>query len=268
MSSLQRNRRPRCRVAGPRCLAVLVIAGLTGAGNVAAQEPSRFLDECPPSDPSQLLVSLDGVVTDKKSEALLPGAVVRLEYQDRAALPTGVEPELETVTDERGRYRFCGLLAFARSRVSAVVGGREGKAVEIELSGDRSFDLTFELGDPAYLVFSVVAAETGEPVSNARIELAPIPLAAMTDSLGRAALRRVPPYEYNIRARHIGYAVQEQSLTVEEGQQAEVRIELITQAIALEPSRSELASRAGQEVRFVSLCDLLFYVIAEGNLRT
>jgi len=190
-----------------------------------------------------VVVSLSGTVRDKESEALLAGSAVRLEYRDRSSLPAGAEPEVRTVADARGRYRFCGLLAFARTRVSAILDGREGKSVDFELNGDLTLDLTFELGDPAYLVFSVVAAETGAPISNATIELGPIPLAAMTDSLGRAALREVPPYEYDIRARHIGYAEQEQSLTVEEGQQAEIRIELVTQAVALEPLRVEITGR-------------------------
>ena len=222
---------------------VSLAAVLVDTGSATAQEPSSFLQACPASDPSQVVVSLSGTVSDKESEALLPGSVVRLEYRNRSSLPAGTEPEVRTVADARGRYRFCGLIAFARTSVSAILDGREGKSVDFELNGDLTLDLTFELGEPAYLVFSVVAAETGAPITNATIELGPIPLAAMTDSLGRAALREVPPYEYDIRARHIGYAEQEQSLTVEEGQQAELRIELVTQAVTLEPLRVEITGR-------------------------
>jgi len=229
------------------CAAVFTMASLAGIvlGTVpaSAQEPTRFLEACPAGDPSQVVVSLSGAVIDKESEAPLPGSVVRLEYRDARSLPAGTEPALETIADALGRYRLCGLVAFASGRVKAVIDGREGKSIDIELNGDLTLDVPFDLGEPAYLVFSVVAAETGVPIANATIELAPVPLAAMTDSLGRAALREVPPHEYYIRARHIGYAEQEQSLTVEEGQQAEVRIELVTQAVALEPLRVEITGR-------------------------
>ncbi len=221
----------------------MVIGSLSCPGSATAQEPSRFVQECPPSDPSQVAVSLSGTVMDRESGVPLPGSLVQLTYKDPGSLPAGTPEEMETVTSARGSYRFCGLVAFAGVELSAAVGDREGRDVDVDLNGDIKLDLTVDLGNPAYLVFSVVDAETGAPIPNATVELSPIPLAAMTDSLGRAALREVPPFEYDIRARHIGFAEQAQALAVEEGQQAEVRIELVTQAVELEPLRVEITGR-------------------------
>ena len=108
---------PRGRRGSVRLATGAIVGGTLGllvpdAG--FAQEPSGFPDDCPPSNASYVTVSLTGVVADRKSDVALPGAQVLFEYEDRGSLPNGVQPRLETVTDEWGRYRFCSLVAFAR----------------------------------------------------------------------------------------------------------------------------------------------------------
>lgn len=225
-------------------LACLVVLSPLWPGRavVWAQEPSLFSRECPTADSSRMVVSIEGVVRDRDSEVPLPNASVRFVYEEAEDAPLG-ETAVEVQSDARGRYRLCGLAAFARGRVTPAYGGVEGRSEEATLDRNRRLDLRVELGDAAYLVVSAVAVETGEPVASALVELDPLPLIALTDSMGRAPLRRIPPGEYRLRIHHIGYAGREEPVTVKEGQLAELRVELRTEPVALEPLTVEITGR-------------------------
>jgi len=203
-------------------------------------EEERVLRICERMGMSDLEVGIEGMVRDEESEVPLPGASVLIRYEAKSGLPTPVEVLVEA--DDEGRYQACGLQAFREVRVRATYSVRRGKERKIELEGPKFVDLEIDMGDAAFLVFSVVSTD-GKPVVGARIDLAPIPIGGVTDSLGRLAFRAVPPGTYDLSVRHIGFAPREDELSVLSDQNAELRIELTTQAIAVAPLDVQITGR-------------------------
>ncbi|MGH7540742.1 MAG: carboxypeptidase regulatory-like domain-containing protein [Gemmatimonadota bacterium] len=236
------------RAAFSLVLAWLATAALHAAlSPLAAQEPAGGgADDpyaaCPAPDPDALSVSLHGVVTDEESDVALPGASVRLAYEPRA---DGGEPSppREATADAAGHYVLCNLEAFARVRLTASHRGRSSDAERLTLEHPQRLDLEVHLGEPAYLVFSAVEAGTGAPIAGVRLEIAPLPLSGVSDSLGRAAFREVPPGSYRLRTHHFAYEAREDSIRVAEGQLAELRVALAPRAIAVEPIEVEITGR-------------------------
>lgn len=218
----------------PWCGAVLLLPGA-----LAGQETG--LEACPPGDPDRMQASLEGVVRDRDSDVPLPGASVTLRYREVEGEPT---PEDRSArADRQGRFRLCGLEAFREATVRATYNLRRGGERDVSLERDERLELEVDLGDSAFLVFSVVEAETGRPVRDATVELSPIPLGGITDSLGRLAIERVPPGDYDLTVRHLAFAEREDAVTVRPDQNAEMRLELATQAIAVEPLEVQITGR-------------------------
>lgn len=207
--------------------------------DVAAQRAA--LGSCPTGDTGSIQVGFEGVVIDDESEVPLPGAVVRLVYEEKSGQPA--LDDVTTTSDENGRYVFCGLEAFRSAKVRASYLLRRGKEEKIDLERPRDLELKVDLGDPAFIVFTIADEDTGAPVQGATIELSPIPVGGITNELGRSTFRAIPPGDYEMTIRHIAYAERSETLRLDEDQSAEMRIELRTQAIALEPLEVEITSR-------------------------
>ncbi len=154
-----------------------------------------------------------------------------------------MDETVETVSDEEGRYLLCNLTAFGEASVTPFYAGLEGVERPVRLDRPQEIDLEVDLGESAYLVFSVVSAETGAPVQGASVQLSPIPLGGVTDSLGRVGLRRVPPGSYGLAVRHIAFATREDSLEIAADQLSEIRVDLTTQVLAVEPLRVTITGR-------------------------
>jgi hypothetical protein len=214
-----------------------------GPGNAQAQsqEADRVGAECPPSEFSRVVVPLTGIVRDRRADAPLPGARVTLRYRDERGSLVG--EAVETLSDEDGRYLLCNLTAFVEASVTPFYVGIEGEETRVRLDRPQEIDLEVDLGKAAYLVFSVVSAETGAPVPGASVQLTPIPLGGVTDSLGRVGLRHVPPGSYGLEVRHIAFATREDSLEVAADQLSEIRVDLTTQVLAVEPLRVTITGR-------------------------
>jgi hypothetical protein len=213
-----------------------------GHAQAGAQEANRPLGaECPPSESSRIVVPLTGIVRDRRADAPLPDARVALRYRDERRAVRG--EAVETLSDEDGRYLLCNLTAFSEATVTPFYVGIEGEETRVRLDRAQEIDLEVDLGESAYLVFSVVSAETGAPVQGASVRLSPIPLGGVTDSLGRVGLRHVPPGSYGLEVRHIAFATQEDSLEIAADQLSEIRVDLTTQVLAVEPLRVTITGR-------------------------
>lgn len=216
----------------PLAFAALLLA----AGHLPGQEDEeedRTIRECEQLGNANLEVGIDGFVRDEESDVPLPGATVTIRYESERGMATPEDVSVET--DENGRYHACGLVAFREARVRAVYRSQRGKERKVELDRSRFVELEVDLGDAAFLVFSVVAAENQRPVAGASIDFSPLPISGVTDSLGRVALRRVPPGTYGLHVQHIAYAPVDTEISVLTDQTAEFRVELGTRAIALAP---------------------------------
>ena len=229
----------------------LVAAGLLAATPLAAiplaahaqeeEEEDRTIRECEQLDVADLEVGITGIVRDEESEVPLPGATVVIRYESERGMVTPEEVRVET--DEHGRYLACGLVAFRDARVRALYRSQRGDERRVKLDRPRFVELDVDLGDAAFLVFSVVAAESLEPVVGAEIDFSPLSISGVTDSLGRVALRRVPPGTYGLHVRHIAYTPLETEINVLTDQTAEFRVELSTRAIALAPIEVRVTGR-------------------------
>lgn len=230
------------RCVGDLLTVLTLILALPGA--LLAQEEDeeeRVLEVCPVGDGSRMEVGIEGIVRDEESEIPLPHASVLIRYEEERDQPTPDDVVVEA--DEEGRYQACGLDAFREIRVRATYSVRRGKERKVRLDRPQFVDLEIDLGDAAFLVFSIVAAEDGRPVEGARVSFAPIPLAGVTDSLGRVGFRAVPPGTYGVTIEHIGFATREEELSILSEQAAEFRVEMITQAIAVAPIEVQITGR-------------------------
>ncbi len=227
------------RVAMSATATLLLVASDPLFGQDASTE--RTLRICERMGRSDIETGIEGVVRDKESEVPLPGATVTIRYDDERGEPT---PEPVTVTaDGNGRYQACGLTAFRRIRVRARYEAHRGKERRVDLDRPKFVDLEVDLGDPAFLVFSVVAAEDGRPVRGASLEFSPLPVSSVTDSLGRAVLRAIPPGHYGLRVEHVAFNPRDETIDILTGQDAELRVELVTRAVALAPLEVTITGR-------------------------
>jgi len=81
---------------------------------------------------------------------------------------------------------------------------------------------------------TVTAAEANAPLTRAVVSVAGTHLTTETDATGRYTITNVPVGTHRLRARMLGYAPVDTSVTVEEGQEAVMNFQLKAQAIQLE----------------------------------
>ena len=220
-------------------LAAVVLAPSPAAGQ--DEEEERVLRICRQLGQAELEVGIEGTIRDDESEIPLPGATVVIRYEAERGLTTPEDVRVEA--DERGRYQACGLEAFREIRVRPNYRSRRGKERKVELDRSQFVDLEVDMGDAAFVVFSVVNAADGRPVASAQIDFSPLPISGITDTLGRVAFRSIPPLTYGLRVAHIGYAPLETEINVLTDQSAEFRVELNTRAIALAPIEVRVTGR-------------------------
>ncbi|WP_420449222.1 carboxypeptidase regulatory-like domain-containing protein [Candidatus Palauibacter sp.] len=231
---------PRVRRIAP----LLALAAFTLApGPVAAQddEEERVLRICRQLGNAELEVGIEGIIRDDESRTPLPGASVLMRYEAERGLPTPDDVRVEA--DERGRYQACGLEAFREIRVRPNYRSRRGKERKIELDRSQFVDLEVDMGDAGFVVFSVVSAHDRRPVVGAAVDLSPLPLSGVTDSLGRVAFRSIPPLTYGLRVTHFGFTPLESEVNVLTDESAEFRVELNTQAVAVAPIEVRVTGR-------------------------
>ena len=206
-----------------------------------ARAQRAALGSCPIGDGSGVEVGFEGIVIDEESEIGLPGADVRLEYEDEDGLPS--LDDVTTIADENGRFRFCGLEAFRTVRVRATYMLRRGKEKKVDLERPEAIELEVDLGDPAFIVFSIADSETGAPVEGATVDMSPLPVGGITNEYGRVTFRAIPAGDYEMVVRHIAYAERVEPIELSQEQFAEMRVELSPQAISVEPLEVQITGR-------------------------
>ena len=205
---------------------------------------------------------LSGIVTDLASGRRLPGARVRLEWQEVER----VEPVVRALnqwsdvgTDADGRYTACALPVDKSIRISASFLDHEGDTAETSFAAATHgvVDLAIEL-PPGLLarpgVVSDVLREFGaqgvqgvlvDRESGHRIRTAEISVhlaagriigTAVTDQDGFFRVRTPTPGRYLVSARALGYGdVAEQAVDVSLGKLSVLEVRMAPEALALEP---------------------------------
>jgi hypothetical protein len=110
-----------------------------------------------------------------------------------------------------------------------------------EANEDAALDRDQEVG--SRVAGRVVDDESGRPVAQALVTLAPSNRLGLSDSTGAFLLRDVPPGLYRLEVEHIGYSDRSRELEVLSGLTTHVEVRLETDPIELAPLRVEVEYR-------------------------
>lgn len=187
-----------------------------------------------PDDPLPAVVA--GTVNDSISGVALPGARVRMEWQEPG--DTATHRALARA-DDRGYYQFCDapvgtqVAIVAEMRVSStpVLVDVEAKMLHVE-------KLVLPLSDPTrpgLLVGRVIDAGTRKPVTNAEVRLDEKEEAvALTNEQGYFSLGRQDYGAYHLTVSALGYLQRKAPVRIQGGLTESVDVELSTEPIAIE----------------------------------
>jgi len=214
-----------------------------------------------------------GTVSVGADSARQASATVTAQWTDRPATPDldAQTHWLDTRTDARGAFRFCGLplntpvviSALApstrqRSLVTTSLGSRTPFAkVDLILEPRRAFDTSGSQTAEAVLTGLVVADSNRRPVPGAEIALPSLGLRAFANRDGMFRLPDVPAGTYRFTVRHIGYGAVEAEVQLPAGQVVNRRVVLervttLDSVLVTRPS-VDLFMRSFEENRHVGL---------------
>lgn len=207
---------------------------------------------------------LSGVVRDRSSGEAIPGASVRVEWQEVEAVQPIVRSRnrwLEVRADEEGRYTACGVPVDEAVRVRAAFLTRRGEPVELAFAepAHRAIDLEIGLppgaladaatgasGDPARsggaqgVQGRVLEHDSGRPIPTADISLrsgsGAILASGTTDKAGFFRLQVPRSGRFLFSARALGYAdVGDEVVEIEAEKLSVLEVRMVPDAFELEP---------------------------------
>ncbi len=205
---------------------------------------------------------LTGTVKDRTSGKPVPGAWVRVEWQEIIAVNPTVrasEGFIEVPTDADGHYTACGVPLNELIHIQASFLGSESKVAQLEFSEEELWveDLEIELpagffsartGAQAFIeeigaqgVQGVLKEpESGDPIRSAEVILRDasgrITVTGLTNQRGFFRLQAPAPGRYLFSAQALGYAdVADQVVEVTMGQLAVLETQMVPEALEMEP---------------------------------
>jgi hypothetical protein len=92
----------------------------------------------------------------------------------------------------------------------------------------------------------VTEVGTGAPVNEAQVAIAGMLIGGLTNPEGRVVLRGVPPGQQTLRVLRVGYAEGKRPITVVEGQDQTVEVQLTKVAVELTPV---VVTATGEQLR-------------------
>jgi len=250
------------RTTSPRAILGSALAGLIGIGaspSAVSGQVRSTLGDCIETEGARLT----GRVVEQRTRLALPGARVRLAFQDGRAESHTAE------ADDGGVFFFCGLDPSDRVELVAEFQGKTSGTRRVPAGSGDALTLEVDLGELAYLILSVSDSRTGRPVPGVTIRLEPLALGGITDGTGRVKLSAVPPGQYRIRADHIAFTTVDEAISIGEGEASELRVQLVPRVIALEPLAVKITRRdpylvsAGFYDRMASVEDARFFTYWE-----
>ncbi len=225
-------------------------------------ESSILLAACQDAEREEGPAVLTGTVRDGTSGRLIPGAAVRVQWQQVVSLEPRVratERWFEAITDGEGEYVACGIPLDELVQVQAsFLDWRSPVArVAFPVVERRIVDLAIDLppgllSDGSRMAGRVVEEGaqgvqgvlvepgTGAPIRSAEITLRDASggtaLSATTDGRGFFRLQAPAPGRYVLAAQALGYAsVENQVVVVPAGRLAVLEIQMAPEALKLEP---------------------------------
>lgn len=211
----------------------------------ARQIGSALEEACAASlDPATQAV-LVGTVFDSLSSVALGGATVRASWRTPGDTADTV---LETETDARGFYGFCGLPAGARVAVGATLRIRsEPHEVEMEagMLHVEPIRLALSTSDSkGTLVGRIFDPRVREPVGDAQVRLVELDQRTMTNPRGYFSFGSQPWGVYTLEISRLGYAPLTTGVRVAGNLTQMVEIQLAPDALELEGITVSVAPQA------------------------
>lgn len=207
---------------------------------------------------------LSGVVRDLSSGEPIPGAVVRVAWQEvEAVMPVFQARDrwLEARSDAEGRYVACGIPLGELIEVRASFQDLESRAFELRFLEEGHQVQDFDIELPSGLLSTQAKNETpregmgaqgiqgiltdpesGDPIRNAEVTIrarrgrVSVTATGVTDVRGFFRLQTPESGRYFFSANALGYAdVRDEMVEVSEGKLTVVEIQMAPEALELEP---------------------------------
>lgn len=212
-------------------LANALLLALFPAVQLSAQEPA-----------DTVWIQISGTVVDWLSGDPLPRAQLEIP---------GLQVSL--VTDDGGRFEFPPLPQGTHRLIVRKLGYRTADGdLAVENPGSfaiRLRDEDLDESELGNLVGTVTDADLDRPVESAEVRLEPGTEVRGTDRRGQFDFMNIPPGDYVLRVKALGYAEKEYPFTILDGRTMDVGIELSTEPIPLEgitvTARSRFLESAG-----------------------
>jgi hypothetical protein len=240
---------------------VEVVAGHTAEVRLAVPSTASLsLARCRVEEGETGGAVLSGTVRDATTGEPVPGATVRVEWQEVEATEPVVRASdrwFEVRTDEEGRYTACGVPLDEAVRVRASFLGVDGAAAEVgfDAVAHSALDLEIEL-PPGFLSpgsgqsVAVVGAQgvqgvlvdagTGRPVPSADVSLRDpsgrILVTGVTNLRGFFRLETPEPGRFLFSSRALGWAtLADEAVEVTRDELSVLEIRMVPEALELEP---------------------------------
>ena len=234
-------------------------------------EASILVAGCREEEQGEGTAALTGTVTDAASGAPIPGARVRMEWQEVESVEPVVRAQdrwLEVRTDGEGRYVACGVPTDEVITVRASFLEWESEAVEQGFSEEerRVLDVAMDLppgllsdgpravgSGEAYgaqgVQGTLVEPGSGEPVRSAEVVVrdatGEVTGSAVTDHRGFFRIQTPVPGRYLLSAQALGFTeLAAQPVEVPSGKLAVVEVQMAPAALKLEPLVVRVEPRA------------------------
>lgn len=188
---------------------------------------------CPPVDSLGGRGSVIGQVVETRTQVPLGFAQLFLRIH-------GVETPIEARSDPSGRFRFCSVPAGIFT-VSGQLGQLGGLAGPSALGPGETHSVLLELApaprgrDTGSLLGMVVDVESEDPVDGATVLVLPFGQTAISNSNGRFTFPSLPQGEVEIQVDRLGYARTLGHTRIGKGEMTEIRIEVSTEPISMDP---------------------------------
>lgn len=179
-----------------------------------------------------------GTVHEASDGAPMPGVSVVAQWAELSFTPHGIRrrtPSLAATTGENGWFAFCSVPTNATVLLTAARGADSTGVVEVLLPAEEFARRELWIGGGTAALSGRVLTSAGEPLSNARVDVAGAPHARTNDH-GEWTIAHAPVGTRMLETRAIGYYPERRAVDVVAGAPA-VRVVLSTVKAVLDTVR-------------------------------